>query len=183
MYVQVVTYRLGGIDENEYLDIANELAPRFSGLPGLQAKLWLEDPDLGRYGAIYLWEDKESMERFLRSDLFEGTYPDFVDVDSEGFGILANLTAQTQPGLEVVEPRRRPAVARPAQKAVSETATTRAVSSGGARRIPVAGKAAPAEATVKKAPARKAPVSAKATPARAAAKKITAKKATKKSAG
>ena len=183
MHVQVVTYGLGGIDESEYLDIANELAPRFSGMPGLQAKLWLEDPDLGRYGAIYFWKDKESMERFLRSDLFEGTYPDFEDVDSEGFGILANLTAQTQPGLEVVEPPRRPAVGRPAQKAVSKKATTRAVSSGGARRIPVAGKTAPAEATVKKAPARKAPVSGKVTEARPTAKKMAAKKATKKSAG
>ena len=183
MYVQVVTYALGGIDENEYLNIANELAPRFSGLPGLQAKLWLEDPDLGRYGAIYFWEDKEFMERFLRSDLFEGTYPDFEDVDSEGFGILANLTAQTQPGLEVVEPPRRPVAARPAQKAISKKATTPAVSSGGARRIPVASKAAPAEAPAKKAPARKAPGSGKATPAKATAKKVTAKKATLRGSG
>ncbi len=105
MHIQVVTYGLGGIDESEYLDIANELAPRFSGTPGLQAKIWLEDPERGRYGAIYLWDDRESMERFSRSDLFEATNPDFVDVESEGFNIFENLTAQTQPVLELLAPR------------------------------------------------------------------------------
>jgi heme-degrading monooxygenase HmoA len=109
MYVQVVTYALDGMPESDYLDVANELAPRFSGIPGMQAKIWLDDPDRGRYGAVYFWEDKESMERFLHSDLFEGTNPDFLDVESEGFAILENLTAQTQPVLEVVEARRRPA--------------------------------------------------------------------------
>ncbi len=111
MYVQVVTYGLGGISENEYLDVANEMAPRFSGLPGLQAKVWLEDAELGRYGALYLWDDKESMERFLRSDLFEETNPDFVEVESEGFSILENLTARTQPVLELVQQRRKGAPA------------------------------------------------------------------------
>ena len=108
MYLQVVTYALGGIQESDYLDISNELAPSFSNLPGLQAKIWLDDPDRARYGALYFWDDKESMERFLRSDLFEGTNVEFADVESEGFAILENLTAQTQPVLDVVETRRRP---------------------------------------------------------------------------
>jgi heme-degrading monooxygenase HmoA len=112
MYVQVVTYALDGVEEDEYLDIANELAPRFSGLPGLQAKIWLDDPDRGRYGAVYFWQDRDSMERFLRSDLFEGTNREFVKVESEGFAILENLTAQTQPDLQVVEGRRRTPAAR-----------------------------------------------------------------------
>jgi hypothetical protein len=106
MYVQVVTYGLGGMSESEYLDVANDLALRFSGTGGLQAKIWLEDPDRGRYGAIYFWDDRESMERFLRSDLSEASNPDFRDVESEGFAILENLTAQTQPALEVIQPRR-----------------------------------------------------------------------------
>ena len=107
MHVQVVTYGLGDIQESEYLEISNELAPSFSSVPGLQAKIWLDDPDRGRYGALYFWDDKESMERFLRSNLFEGTNGEFTDVESEGFAILENLTAQTQPVLEVIETRRR----------------------------------------------------------------------------
>ena len=176
MYVQVVTYALGGMDEGEYFDVAHELAPRFSGLPGLQAKIWLEDPDLGRYGAIYFWDDRESMERFLRSDLFEGTNPDFEAVDSEGFGILANLTAQTQPGLEVVPPPRRAAGQRPAQKALpTKPPATKSPAAGGPRKIPVATKSASAEAPAKKAATAKAAV--KKSPAvKAPAKKKTPRK-------
>jgi hypothetical protein len=114
MYVQVVSYALDGMPESDYLDLANELAPSFSGIPGMQAKIWLDDPDRGRYGAVYFWDDKAAMERFLHSNLFEGTNPEFVDVESEGFAILENLTAQTQPVLEVIESRRRPAVAKSA---------------------------------------------------------------------
>ena len=106
MYVQVVTFGLGDIQESEYLDISNQLAPSFSNIAGLQAKIWLDDPDRRRYGAVYFWEDKESMERFLRSNLFEGTNAEFSDVESEGFAILENLTAQTQPVLDVVQTSR-----------------------------------------------------------------------------
>lgn len=173
MYVQVVTYGLGGIDESEYLDVANDLAPRFSGTPGLQAKIWLEDPQHGRYGAIYFWDHRESMERFLRSDLFEATNPDFVEVESEGFGILENLTAQTQPALEVVEPPRQPAMRRRPQKAVPKKASAaRAVTTGGSRKIAVTTRAAPVEAAPKKAVAKAVP-----------AKKAPTKRATRKSAG
>jgi heme-degrading monooxygenase HmoA len=106
MHVQVVTYALDGMPESDYLDLANELAPSFSGIPGLQAKIWLDDPDRGRYGAVYFWDDKAAMERFLHSNLFEGTNPEFTDVESEGFAILENLTAHTQPVLVVGLPRR-----------------------------------------------------------------------------
>ncbi len=174
MYLQVVTYSLG-MSESEYLDIANEVAPRFSGMAGLQAKIWLEDVDQGRYGAVYLWEDRESMERFLRSDLFEGTNPDFVDVQSEGFGILENLTAQTQPVLELVESRRPPAGRR--APAPATAALPRKASTGGTTATKVPAKKAPA----KKAIATKA-TGTKATGTKATgAKKVS--KVSKKSAG
>jgi hypothetical protein len=147
MHIQVVTYALDGMPESDYLDLANDLAPSFSAIPGLLAKIWLDDPDRGRYGAVYFWDDKATMERFLHSDLFEGTNPEFVDVDSEGFAILENLTAQTQPVLEVVEARRRPAPSRsagpvkqpgrPAAKAATpakKARTSTATKAGSARR-------------------------------------------------
>jgi heme-degrading monooxygenase HmoA len=177
MYVQVVTYGLGGIGENEYLDVANGLAPRFSGIPGLEAKIWLEDPEYGRYGAIYFWADRESMERFLHSDLFEATNRDFVDVESEGFGILENLTAQTQPVLEVIQPRRRPAVGRRPQKAVSKKApAARPAPTAGVRKVPVTTKPAPTQAASKKR-ASKAVSAGKASAKKATTKKATTKKA------
>ncbi|HEX2047121.1 MAG TPA: YdhR family protein [Acidimicrobiales bacterium] len=148
MYVQVVTYSLG-MSEREYLDVANEVAPRFSGMSGLQAKIWLEDPDQGRYGAVYLWEDRDSMERFLRSDLFEGTNPDFVDVQSEGFDILENLTAQTQPVLELVQGR-RPAAARGAPAIAKAAAPQKAPTGrGSAKKAPAKKATAPKKVSKK----------------------------------
>ncbi len=178
MYVQVVTYGLG-MSESDYLDIANEVAPRFANLPGLLTKVWLDDPDLGRYGALYLWEDRESMERFLRSDLFEGTNPEFVEVESEGFSILENLTAQTQPVIELVESRRAAPVTR-APEAISKAASPPAkkASTRGTRKVASTSgaggtrKGAAKEAATKKAPAKGA-----------ATKKVPAKKVTKKTTG
>ncbi|HEX2042073.1 MAG TPA: YdhR family protein [Acidimicrobiales bacterium] len=179
MYVQVVTYGLGGISEREYLDVANDVASRFAAMPGLQAKIWLEDQDRGRYGAVYLWDDRESMERFLASDLFEATNRDFVDVYSAGFDVLENLTGQTQPVLDLVPAARqlpRRASGRPAVKKAPATAgATRAT---GARKIPVTTKS-PAKAV---APAKKTTGASKKA-AKAAPKKAVkaAKKAGKRS--
>lgn len=105
MYVQTVIFELAGMSEGEYLDIANEVAPQYSGMPGLLAKLWLDKSDQGTYGAVYFWEDQESMERYCRSDLFEGSNPGFTNVVSDGAAVLENLTRSTQPVLEVVQGR------------------------------------------------------------------------------
>ncbi|HEX2117551.1 MAG TPA: hypothetical protein VHF91_00080, partial [Acidimicrobiales bacterium] len=116
-----------------------------------------------------------------RSDLFEATNPDFVEVDSEGFSILENLTAQTQPGVQVVEARRR---------AASAPSAPRAVASGGPRTI--AAKSAPAapatksgatRSSAKAAPAKKAPARKSATKAPTKAATKAAPKATTKAAG
>lgn len=107
MYVQTVSFGLEGASESEYLDIANEVASRYSSMPGLLAKLWLDKSDDGTYGAVYFWEDKESMERYCRSDLFEGTNPAFSDVQSHGSAVLENLTRTTQPVLEVLQARQQ----------------------------------------------------------------------------
>ena len=160
MHVQIVTYGLHGMTEGEYIDIATRLAPRFASLPGLLAKVWLESPADGVYGAVYLWEDREAMERFLATDLFEGTNPDFADFGSDDFSVLENLTRATQPALTVLDdpgargrgparavaPRAAPAIAR-APRAVKAAPATRAT------RVNPPAKAAPAVKAVKAAKA------------------------------
>ena len=144
MYVQVVTYGLAGIGEDEYLDVAHRVAPRFSGMSGLLAKLWLGNTDEGRYGAVYLWEDREAMERFVRSDLFEAFNPEFDDVAVEDFDVLENLTAVTQPVLQVLEPKRQPPARTPRPTPSRTASKAPAISSGrsGAKKALVASKAA-----------------------------------------
>ena len=159
MHVQIVTFGLDGMPEHEYIDIATRLTPRFAALPGLLAKVWLESPDSGTYGAIYFWEDQEAMERFVASDLFEGTHPGFAGLDSSDFSVLGNLTRATQPALTVVEdpaPRGRapeppppppaPPAGRAAPAKVARTAKTAKV----AKAVPPA---KPARTRAAKAPA------------------------------
>ncbi len=145
MHVQIVTFNLDGISEGDYIDVASRLAPRFAGLPGLLAKVWLESPSSGTYGAIYFWEDEDAMNRFLATDLFEGTNPEFVNLTVDDFSVLANLTRATQPVLTVLEdvalrtraPARTAAVAKaPAAKAPARKAST---TKAPARKAPAAG--------------------------------------------
>lgn len=109
MHVQTVTYRLNGISEDEYLDMADAVTTRFTAMGGLLAKLWLEGTDDGTFGSVYFWADAEAMERFSGSDLFEGTSSEFADVTSTSFTVLENLTRATQPVMDIVGPRARPA--------------------------------------------------------------------------
>ena len=102
MHVQIVTFRLGNLSEEDYISSANDIAARFSSQSGLMAKIWLEQPEEGVYGAIYHWQDKESMERFMQGTLFEGNNSELQDVTSQDFGILRNLTKKTQPELELI---------------------------------------------------------------------------------
>jgi heme-degrading monooxygenase HmoA len=182
MRVQIVTYNLNGISEGDYLDVANQLAARFSALPGLLAKIWLEDPESNTYGGIYLWDDEESMQRFLRSDLFEGTNPEFSNVTSQDFNVFENLTRQTQPVLEVLEEPARayappplpPQEAPAAPAAPPAPATKIGAKKIGAKKIG-AKKAVAIKGLAKKAP-KKALVK-KALVKKAVAKKVQAKKA------
>ncbi len=103
MYVQIVTYNLNDVSEQDYIDIAHQVAPQFSAMGGLQAKVWLRNEDSNAYGAVYIWDDRESQERFVASDLFEATYPGFVNVVSEGYEVFEHLTRATQPMLEILE--------------------------------------------------------------------------------
>ncbi len=103
MYVQIVTYNLNEVSEQDYIDIAHQVAAQFNSMPGLLAKVWLGESESNSFGAVYFWDDRESMERFTRSDLFEATYPGFANVASEGYGVYEHLTKATQPMLDILE--------------------------------------------------------------------------------
>ena len=103
MYVQIVTYNLNGVSEQDYIDIAHQVASQFAAMGGLQAKVWLRNPDSNSFGAVYFWDDWEAQERFAASDLFEGTYPGFANVVSEGYEVYDQLTRATQPVIDIVE--------------------------------------------------------------------------------
>ena len=143
MHVQIVTFGLGGASERDFLDAANQVAPAFSAMGGLQAKLWLENAEEGRYGAVYLWDDREAMEEAMRrhGHLIEGG-PAYSEAMMEHFEVLENLTRQTQPVLDIVPggtaPARRSGPRASSSGAGPATRATKALAAGGRKAAAVA---------------------------------------------
>lgn len=104
MHVLIINFRLSDMTEEGYRAACAELAPEFAQLPGLLAKIWLNDPATGTYGGVYLFRDRESVEGYLASDLLAGVAatPNFVDITSRDFAVYEDLTRATQPGLAVL---------------------------------------------------------------------------------
>jgi len=103
VHVQIITFRLTGMDEEGYREVCAQMAPAFAQLPGLLAKVWLADPAANAYGGVYLFRDREAMEGYAASELF-GTvaaFPHFTDIVVRDFAVYEDLTLTTQPGLEI----------------------------------------------------------------------------------
>ena len=98
MHVQIVHFRLRGITAQEYSRLCENLAPVFAGVPGLLSKVWLAGHQTGVFGGVYLWENREAMERFAQTDLFTAvaTHTNLVDVTSRDFGVLESPTRVTR---------------------------------------------------------------------------------------
>jgi hypothetical protein len=62
MNIQVITFSLDGLSEQDYLRLIESAAPAFAELPSLVSKTWLANAETDTYGGVYLWQDRESME-------------------------------------------------------------------------------------------------------------------------
>ena len=104
MHVQIVTFRLKGITEEEYRQGCEAEAPAFASLPGLVSKVWLADPTTGTYGGVYTWRSRADYEAYTRSDLFKGLQsdPNLGDLTSRDFGVLEEPTRVTRGLAEVL---------------------------------------------------------------------------------
>lgn len=54
---------------DEVMKIAEERAPEFKALEGLQQKYYLHDAATGEYGGLYLWESQEGLAAYRDSEL------------------------------------------------------------------------------------------------------------------
>lgn len=101
MYVQLVTFTLNGVTEEQYRQSCSDETAVFATMSGLLSKVWLRDADTGTYGGLYLWQDRAAYENYLTSEVFAAIKDDpaLVDVSSRGFDHFEELTAETQPGL------------------------------------------------------------------------------------
>jgi Putative mono-oxygenase ydhR len=97
MYVRTVTFGLDGITREQYAEHCEAIASVFNGWPGLIAKVWLDDPDAGVHGGVYLFEDREAADRSRATPEFAGMLanPAFADVTVTEYATLERPTAVT----------------------------------------------------------------------------------------
>ena len=104
MHAQVITFGLNGITEEQFHDACGADAPTFANLPGLLAKIWLRDPETNTYGGLYLWNDQEAYERYIKGEVFNAIKSDqnLKNVESRDFGVFEDLSSLTMPRLRAV---------------------------------------------------------------------------------
>ena len=94
MHILVVNFSLEGLAHEDYLKIADELAPVFAGVPGLCSKVWLADQENNTYGGVYTFESKQACDDYCNGELFAsvGSNPNFVNVTAKTFGTIEGPT-------------------------------------------------------------------------------------------
>jgi hypothetical protein len=78
--------------------------PLFAEVDGLLAKIWIADPESGTDGGIYFFRDRTALDAYLESDLFESILaePSFEGTSWRRYQVLDELTASTQPGIQII---------------------------------------------------------------------------------
>ena len=98
MHIQVITFKLDGIDDAAYQAHAEQTAPAFAALPGLRAKIWLANQQASTYGGIYAWDDVAAMRGYQSGEIFRGLQanPHMIDVTVRDYSVLAGPTKLTR---------------------------------------------------------------------------------------
>ena len=104
MHAQVVTFGLNGITEEQFHEAVAPDAPTFANMPGLLGKVWLRDPETNTYGGLYLWDDQEAYERYIKGEVFATIKANqhLENVESREFGVFEDLSSRTMPKLRAV---------------------------------------------------------------------------------
>jgi hypothetical protein len=98
MHMLVINFGLKGITEAQYCNNCEGVAPAFAALPGLLSKVWLADAATNTYGGIYTFKDKQSVDAYLRSDLFKAltSNANLTNVSAKDFAVLDKPTGITR---------------------------------------------------------------------------------------
>ena len=97
MHIQIVNFNLEGVTHEEYTQMCDNLAPAFNAIAGLVSKVWLSDPENNTYGGIYTWHDRQAMEAFTSSSIFNDVVsnPNLVNLTSKDFSVLEGPSGVT----------------------------------------------------------------------------------------
>jgi len=103
MRVQIITFNLKGLSDEEYRSHCEAIAPAFAQLPGLLSKTWLANAETNTYGGVYVWRDHQAIEDYTKTDLYKGILvnPHFDKVTVKDFAVLEDPTRVTRGTSEV----------------------------------------------------------------------------------
>ena len=101
MIIRIVTFRLDGIDEDEYQHHAVSIADTFNRWTGLRAKLWLADRASGVHGGVYLFDSQRAADQSRSTPGFKAMLenPAFADLSVREYEVLEQPTAITAASL------------------------------------------------------------------------------------
>lgn len=95
MIVRIVRFR-SGLSDPDVLSTYQDRSARYRKVPGLRQKYYLRFPETGEYGAVYVWDSREALDRFHGSDLAR-TIPDTYRVEGAPRGELAEVVLTLHP--------------------------------------------------------------------------------------
>lgn len=68
MIIQIIKLK-SELTEDELVKKAKEREPKFKAIPGLLQKYYVKLEQPGQYGGVYVWDSKESLLAFRKSEL------------------------------------------------------------------------------------------------------------------
>jgi hypothetical protein len=97
-HIQIVTFKLAGLEPDAYRAHCEASAPAFAEIPGLHAKAWLANPSTNTYGGVYAWDSRAAMEAYVSGPIFGALLanPGTVDVTTRDFDLLERPTEITR---------------------------------------------------------------------------------------
>lgn len=86
------------VSPEDFEKMASDLAPAFAGVPGCLWKIWLIDAAKKEAGAIYLFQDDESLQNFKSSPLVASvlSHPALSHFDLKERDILSEVSELTR---------------------------------------------------------------------------------------
>ena len=98
MHIQIVSFNLKDMSVEEYRKFGDSVAQTVADLPGLISKTWLADSESNTYGGVYTWRDRQAMEDYTKTELFNAvaTHPNLANITSKDFGVLEGPTGVTR---------------------------------------------------------------------------------------
>ena len=83
--VLIVNYQIENMSMEEHFELGSAVAPSFT--PGLLGKSFIGDLDRGIFGGLYYFSDSESVDVYLKSDLWKGVvaHPNLINFKTDIF--------------------------------------------------------------------------------------------------